>query len=124
MDLRYLPPLLAEVRAKAGDAAVLRLIAEFGGQEIVIPRNAAKGHLIASRCGLAVEQALVALRGGEKVDIPNAAACRSRKAALLAMDGSGMTRNQQAKAAGVTSRYARRVCKSAPAPLPLFDRKG
>jgi hypothetical protein len=115
-DYRYLPPLLSEVRDRVGIGGVKKLIAEFGGKEIVVPRRAKQGQLIAERCGLDVEEALVSLRGGEKVAIPRAAAVMSAKAAILAADTDGLTTNEIAGRFAVTSRYVRRLIGGRKAP--------
>lgn len=113
-DYRYLPPLLSEVRDRVGIEGiegVKRLIAEFGGQEIYVPKHPKEGQPLVERCGMAVAKAMADMRGGENVAVPNGAWCGSKKAAILAADGMDLSRNRMAKETGASARYIRMIAR-------------
>lgn len=118
-ERHHLPPLLALVAESAGVSGALRLMAEFGGQEITIPKKPRPGQVLYERCGRAVAEALADLRGGEIVAIPNGASMKSKKRAIADDTGSN---NALAQRHGVTARYVRQVRNAVPAPMPLFDK--
>ena len=115
-----LPPLLADIAGIAGESAALKIMSEFGGQEINVPSHPAANQVIWSRCGEKAAKALSELRGGEKISIPNGAHLRSKKLAILQSKGTG---NGVARDTGATSRYVRMVRghNNTAAPLPLFN---
>ena len=100
------PPLLAAVAEACGERAALRLMSEFGGQEITIPINPQPGQVLAERCGIEVARVLAELHGGEKIAIPNGAMMRSKKRAILRAWG---TVSQIVRETGSTARYVRFV---------------
>lgn len=114
-----LPPLIAEIADIVGEEKALGLIVAFGGQEIRIPLRPRKGQVLVERVGMDVARALSAMRGGEKVPIPNGAALRSKRRAVLAAKGSV---SQIVRQTGATARWVRKVKNAEPQPLPLFDR--
>ncbi|MBF0249945.1 MAG: hypothetical protein HQL35_04865 [Alphaproteobacteria bacterium] len=118
-DRHNLPPLLADVAERAGVGGALKLMTEFGGQEITVPKIPRPGQVLYERCGRDVAEALADLRGGEIVPIPNGACLKSKKRAIADDDGPS---NTLAKRHGVTSRYVRQVRNATPAPMPLFDK--
>ncbi|MEO5338635.1 MAG: hypothetical protein H7841_17380 [Magnetospirillum sp. WYHS-4] len=111
IDPRYLPPLLSELCDRVGPSGVARLVKEFGGQEIYIPIHPRKGQRLVEKCGMDVAMALADLRSGEHShqSIPRAAVLASKKLAITALAGRGLSTQAIAKEVGSTSRYVRMV---------------
>lgn len=112
--------VLAELAERMGSAAgALRLAAEYGGQEVYVPKDPVANHIIARRCGLDVLIALSAIRASERVTIPLGATHRLKKNRIVAMAGSNA---QVARAVGCTKRFVEivRARQRGAAPLPLF----
>lgn len=105
-DLSGLPPFLAEFARKAGLKAALQLVSAKGGVKIKLPKTLADEHWLIPILGREAAQHLVDLRPGEEVDVPLAAALKSKKQAILR---SSLGTNDTARQLGCTARYVRMV---------------
>jgi hypothetical protein len=71
-----MPDLLRELADAIGGPALEKLLAEFGGVHLRVPRNARPGHPIAAIIGDYAFLRLVAVFGGECLSLPKRQAVR------------------------------------------------
>ncbi len=111
---RPLPDLYEQIRAAPGlgEAAALRLVHDFGGQRLYVPRpdNIDVDHALAASLGLVAARALADLLGSGHVIVPmGPAAGEARTArAIRKMIAEGLATGTIAKRAGVTRRCVER----------------
>ena len=65
-----MPDLLTEIQDGIGGPALEKLLAEYGGVHLRIPRNARPGHPIAEVIGMSAYEQLVQIFGGECLSMP------------------------------------------------------
>jgi hypothetical protein len=104
------PLALARLADAVGDAAALKLMAEFGGDKLYIPVKALDGHPITRAIGHAAAVALSFAYGGQQLEIPNGRHLHSGKVRIAEALAAGAAGSHDlARATGVTARHVRRV---------------
>jgi hypothetical protein len=104
-----------------GMRVALRLMQEFGGQDVKFPKSPREGHPLVKALGEADAVALCGLLGGDQIYIPHGRR-RTRRREVEALEGVGRSRSEIARALGLSARHVRRLSnpRTAPSPLPLF----
>ncbi|MFO1038128.1 MAG: hypothetical protein U1E45_14925 [Geminicoccaceae bacterium] len=131
--LRQLPPLLREVADIAGVDSALAIASVFGGRTLRVPINAGPKTDIALRCGLPAAKALVELRGGERIYVARAVMALGLVGqpqargpfwkdgkldqVVAEMEAEGWTRNEIARAVGVSRRCVIKAARRAAAAM-------
>lgn len=111
-----------ELAVKLGYDAGVKLIVEFGGQQIQVPRKARTKSPLWQKLGGESTRAMVELYGGQQIEVPIGSALKSaeRNRGIAAHPGS---HNEAARAFGVTRRWVRMVRRThREGPGPLFDK--
>jgi hypothetical protein len=65
-----MPDLLQELADAIGGPALEKLLGEYGGVHLRVPRNARPGHPIAAVIGMSAYEQLVQIFGGECLSMP------------------------------------------------------
>jgi len=106
-----LPVSLAAIANEAGEDVAVALARIFGGERIYVPKDAAtltRKHPLVAGIGIGMAQRLVAVRGGERLQIATARSYfRKREAARLLARGRSI--GEIARHLGVCRRYAARL---------------
>jgi hypothetical protein len=109
--LPRLPALLGIALRAGGLEAVRKLVREFGGKSMTLPKHCSDGHPLVALVGRKVADAICERAGGVgKVDFPRGVRMLQRLALddLLAAEPPA-TLNEIASALGVTHRHAARL---------------
>ena len=99
----------------------LKLMIEFGGQQISVPAKPSRKSPLYQRLGPEAAKAMSKLYGVQTIEVPIGASLKSaeRNRAIVAHEGS---HNQAARAYGVTRRWVRMVRRAdKEGPGPLFE---
>ncbi|WP_323041560.1 hypothetical protein [Gemmobacter sp.] len=104
-----------------GQRIALKLMQNFGGRDVKLPKNPDETHPLVEALGMDDARILCQHLGGNQIYVPHGRPARSQRAAVQALEREGRSRPQIAAALGITERHARRVSNSpTPRPLPLF----
>ncbi len=112
-----LPESLIDLAETLGIRVALKLIQEFGGQDLRIPKNPKADHPIIKALGEEDGRAVCHFMTDQSVYIPHARA-GARRLSVLEMAAGGRTRAEIARILGVSARHVRRLAK---APDPRQD---
>ncbi|HEY1503197.1 MAG TPA: hypothetical protein VGF92_02795 [Stellaceae bacterium] len=100
------PESLARIADIVGEAAALRLIADFGGTRFYVPSQPHPESPIARSIGIKAARSLARVYGGTEIDLPNGAMLNSKKLMILKSAKSGRLTARDARS---TDRYVRMV---------------
>lgn len=100
------PESLARIADIVGEAAALRLIADFGGTRFYVPGSPHPEMPIARSIGIKAARALARSYGGTEIDLPNGAMLASKKLMILKSAKSGRLTARDTRS---TDRYVRMV---------------
>ena len=76
LPIELLPGTLRELAEQCGSDVALRLLGEYGGCHVVVPREIHPDHPIALRLGLQAARAICRTYGGEILTIPKGDSAR------------------------------------------------
>ncbi|HEY1503430.1 MAG TPA: hypothetical protein VGF92_03970 [Stellaceae bacterium] len=100
------PESLARIADIVGEAAALRLIADFGGTRFYVPSQPKPKSPIARSIGIRAARGLARIYGASEIDLPNGAMLNSKKLMILKSAKSGRLTARDARS---TDRYVRMV---------------
>ena len=103
------PSLLREVAETLGDQAALKLVAQLGGQRIVISKRAGETRLRDELLGVELAEYLERNFGGEYLRIPNFGARLADERRTIVLQNPNVSANDLAARLGITSRHVERI---------------
>lgn len=106
-----LPESLIDLAETLGIRVALKLIQEFGGQDLRIPKNPKPDHPIIKALGEEDGRAVCHFMTDQSVYIPHARA-GARRLSVLELTAGGRTRAEIARLLGVSTRHVRRLAKA------------
>ena len=105
-----IPALLAEIAELCDRQAAMRLLAEFGGQRIYIPKNPGARSPLVGAVGAAFAQKIAAHYGGDYIEVPSANPARARARRIArAVAESNASANDLAREHKVTRRWVNKL---------------
>lgn len=117
------PESLIDVAETFGLGVALRLMQQFGGQELEFPRRFRGSRHpckdMVALLGADVGEQVCHFLAGMRVYVPNGKVRRLRPE-IEHLQSSGRDRRQIAKALGISQRHVRRLANKPPDELPLF----
>ena len=117
-----LPPSLVDIAEALGLRIALRLMAEFGGQELRIPKKPGTNHPILKALGEADGLALCQYLADDKIYVPHGRPARNARAAVQDLEAKGRSRGEIARLLGLSQRHVRRMANGGdPGQPDLFD---
>ena len=122
-QLDDVPDSLLDVAETFGLGVALRLMQEFGGQELEFPRRFRETRqpcrAIVELLGADVGEQVCHFLAGMRVYVPNGRVRRLRPE-IASLQASGRDRREIARLLGISQRHLRRLANKPPDPLPLF----
>lgn len=115
LDTR-LPASLADVADTLGLEVALKIISEFGGQEIKFPKLPDDDHPVIVALGKEDGYAVCQFLTGCFIYVPHMKARRSVRMDVLALQNAGKGRREIARILGVSQRHVRRMANKAKNP--------
>ena len=120
-----LPPLLSEIAEATSVGAAMKLVSDFGGTRVYVPRKPPKNSPLTKSVGARNAAAIARLYGGEHLEVPLLSAASRARAieATAQLLGQGYSHEQVARKLRIHRKTVQRRAKKidgAP-PLPLFD---
>lgn len=115
-----LPPLphsLLDLAETLGVRVALKLMQEFGGRDLRIPKNPSADHPIIKALGEDDGRAVCHFMADQSVYIPHARS-GARRRSVLDLTATGRTRGEIARILGMSERHVRRIAN---APDPRQD---
>lgn len=104
-----LPASLLDIAEALGLRIALRLMQDFGGQDLKFPKAPGPDHPIIKALGETDGQALCRHMGGAQIYVPHGRARRSVRSEVILLAEKGHDRTQIARLLGISQRHARRV---------------
>lgn len=108
MNAAPLPESMIDVAEALGLRIALRLMQEFGGRELRIPKSARPDHPLSKALGETDAAALCQFMGDQVVYIPHGRAA-GRRQAVQELEARGRTRGEIARLLGLSERHVRRI---------------
>ncbi|ARE40893.1 phage-related hypothetical protein [Rhodovulum sp. P5] len=108
MTAPHLPDSLIDVAETLGLRVALRLMQEFGGRDLRIPKSARPGHPLVKALGEEDAARLCHFLGDAVIYIPHGRA-QGRRRSVDEMSAAGRTRGEIARALGLSERHVRRL---------------
>lgn len=107
-------PMIADIAAIVGKDAALRLVADFGGRTLYVPRDPGPHHPLAVSIGHGAAQVLAAHHVGELLRLPIGSATSSgRRRRIIELSLKGWSRFAISRAVGLTERRVYQVLQEA-----------
>lgn len=118
------PDTLQRLAAVIGRERTLELADRCGGLDrIYIPQEVTSSHYWVAVLGPDEWAKVVAVFGGERIDLPRGVFVRLRKREILVFAEQGMAQRQIAMRCRVSERYVRQVLESAHMSAPVDERQ-
>lgn len=122
-NLDAVPDSLLDIAETFGLGVALRLMQQFGGQELEFPRRfrAARSPCrgVVEALGLDLAERVCHFLAGMRVYVPNGKVRRLRPE-IASLQASGRDRREIARLLGISQRHVRRMANKPPEDLPLF----
>ena len=106
-----LPESLIDLAETLGVRVALKLMQEFGGQDLRVPKNPKPDHPIIKALGEEDGRAVCHFMADQAVYVPHARA-GARRLSVLELTAGGRTRAEIARLLGVSTRHVRRLAKA------------
>ena len=103
------PTLYDQIGHSIGDDAADKLIADFGGRRLYIPRAPGPGDLITRSIGLTAALAMARVFGGDRLLIPVTSTLARRRVRIVAMRADHVSISRIAHELRCTERYVYKV---------------
>ena len=108
--------LYDQIEHSIGDELAGKLIADFGGQRLYIPRAPAPGDLVTSSIGLVAALAMSRTFGGDRIVVPVTNDHARRRARILAMRADHVSVRRIARQLRCSERHVYKVLAAEPRP--------
>ncbi|AWD21598.1 hypothetical protein [Fuscovulum blasticum] len=106
-----LPESLIDLAETLGVGVALRLMQEFGGRDLRIPKNPTADHPIIKALGEDDGRAVCHFMADQSVYIPHARA-GARRRSVQELSATGRTRGEIARMLGLSERHVRRIANA------------
>jgi Mor family transcriptional regulator len=103
-----------QIEHSIGDDLAGKLIADFGGQRLYIPRAPAPGDLVTSSIGLVAALAMARTFGGDRIVVPVTNDHARRRARILAMRANHVSVRRIARQLRCSERHVYKVLAAEP----------